>query len=70
METLYSLAGMFANNEEPKNDCKLGNASLDASRSTLQERSESDSPIIEGFFFFFFSFLHNFIIMLFFYAVL
>jgi hypothetical protein len=66
VETLYSLAGMFANNEEPKNDCKLGNASLDASRSTLQERSESDSPIIEGFFFFFFSFLHNFIIMLFF----
>jgi hypothetical protein len=52
VETLYSLAGMFANNEEPKNDCKLGNASLDASRSTLQERSESDSPIIEGFFFF------------------
>jgi hypothetical protein len=70
VETLYSLAGMFTNNEEPKNDCKLGNASLDASRSTLQERSESDSPIIEGFFFFFFSFLHNFIIMLFFYAVL
>lgn len=65
VETLYSLAGMFTNNEEPKNDCKLGNASLDASRSTLQERSESDSPIIEGFFFFF-SFLHNFIIMLFF----
>jgi len=52
VETLYSLAGMFTNNEEPKNDCKLGNASLDASRSTLQERSESDSPIIEGFFFF------------------
>lgn len=48
VETLYSLAGMFANNEEPKNDCKLGNASLDASRSTLQERSESDSPIIEA----------------------
>ncbi|KAI9398928.1 hypothetical protein POPTR_002G022800v4 [Populus trichocarpa] len=48
VETLYSLAGMFTNNEEPKNDCKLGNASLDASRSTLQERSESDSPIIEA----------------------
>ncbi|XP_011029006.1 PREDICTED: uncharacterized protein LOC105128861 isoform X2 [Populus euphratica] len=48
VETLYSLAGMFANNEEPKNECKLVNASLDASRSTLQERSESDSPIIEA----------------------
>ena len=64
VETLYSLAGMFANNEEPKNECKLGNASLDTSPSTLQERSESDSPNIEGFFFFI-SFLHNFIIMFF-----
>ncbi|KAG6783695.1 hypothetical protein POTOM_009361 [Populus tomentosa] len=48
VETLYSLAGMFANNEEPKNECKLGNASLDTSPSTLQERSESDSPNIEA----------------------
>lgn len=47
-ETLYSLAGMFANNEEPKNECKLGNASLDTSPSTLQERSESDPPNIEA----------------------
>ncbi|XP_034931600.1 uncharacterized protein [Populus alba] len=37
VETLYSLAGMFADNEEPKNDCKLDNTSLDASPSTLQE---------------------------------
>ncbi|XP_034919607.1 uncharacterized protein [Populus alba] len=48
VETLYSLAGMFANNEEPKNECKLGNASLDTSPSTLQERSESDPPNIEA----------------------
>ncbi|KAG6774715.1 hypothetical protein POTOM_022081 [Populus tomentosa] len=37
VETLYSLAEMFADNEEPKNDCKLDNTSLDASPSTLQE---------------------------------
>ncbi|KAI5590056.1 hypothetical protein POPTR_005G238800v4 [Populus trichocarpa] len=37
VETLYSLAGMFTDNEEPKNDCKLDNTSLDASPSTLQE---------------------------------
>ncbi|XP_011045100.1 PREDICTED: uncharacterized protein LOC105140104 isoform X2 [Populus euphratica] len=37
VETLYSLAGMFADTEEPKNDCKLDDTSLDASPSTLQE---------------------------------
>ncbi|KAJ6708737.1 hypothetical protein OIU74_009950 [Salix koriyanagi] len=37
VETLYSLAGMFANNEEPKTECKSGNDSLDAGPSTLQE---------------------------------
>ncbi|KAJ6336799.1 hypothetical protein OIU76_006635 [Salix suchowensis] len=44
VETLYSLAGMFAHNEEPKTECKSGNDSLDAGPSTLQEPSESDSP--------------------------
>jgi hypothetical protein len=44
VETLYSLAGMFTDNEEPKNDCKLDNTSLDASPSTLQEPSETNSP--------------------------
>ncbi|KAF9686726.1 hypothetical protein SADUNF_Sadunf02G0019400 [Salix dunnii] len=47
VETLYSLAGMFANREEPKNECKSGNDSLDAGPSTLQEPSESDSPNID-----------------------
>ncbi|KAF9683136.1 hypothetical protein SADUNF_Sadunf05G0180700 [Salix dunnii] len=37
VETLYSLAGMFAGNKEPKNDCKLDNTYLDACPSTLQE---------------------------------
>lgn len=66
METLYSLAGMFANNEEPKTECKSGNDSLDAGPSTLQEPSEIDSPSIDFFLLLFVSFLHNFIILLFF----
>ncbi|KAJ6681040.1 hypothetical protein OIU74_019508 [Salix koriyanagi] len=37
VETLYSLAGMFAGNKEPKNGCKLDNTYLDACPSTLQE---------------------------------
>uniref|UniRef100_A0A6N2LDB2 Uncharacterized protein n=1 Tax=Salix viminalis TaxID=40686 RepID=A0A6N2LDB2_SALVM len=37
VETLYSLAGMFTGNKEPKNDCKLDNTYLDACPSTLQE---------------------------------
>ncbi|KAJ6392287.1 hypothetical protein OIU77_026105 [Salix suchowensis] len=47
VETLYSLAGMFAHNEEPKTECKSGNDSLDAGPSTLQEPSESDSPTVK-----------------------
>lgn len=53
METLYSLAGMFTDNEEPKNDCKLDNTSLDASPSTLQEPSETNSPDFEDSFCYF-----------------
>jgi hypothetical protein len=44
---------MFTDNEEPKNDCKLDNTSLDASPSTLQEPSETNSPDFEDSFCYF-----------------
>lgn len=55
METLYSLAGMFAGNKEPKNGCKLDNTYLDACPSTLQEPSEPFDLILKVLFLLFFS---------------
>ncbi|CAK7346213.1 unnamed protein product [Dovyalis caffra] len=48
VETLYSLAEMFVDNEEPQNEGKLDRTSLDAGPLTLQDYSESDPPDFEA----------------------